>query len=251
MRHAGGGRAACPEAHARTASGWRGCSLRRGLHAARRPRAAGRATPTRAASFRSTTTDADSRSHLHLFARPDAAYGPAAGHAAYPGRRLLGHARRRPVRARALRRRGPVRARRPRPQRRAELRAVRRRPAARGRPGQLRLHADPAERNRFRSTACPTARCRSAAREQNELRSDYLFAMEDRARARSALEWEPEAGRPRGVRRPPRGLPRRRHRTSAGSSSTARPARSRARHASAATARTSWRGRSRSRRAPR
>jgi len=57
-------------------------------------------------------------------------------------------------------------------------------------PGTFVYTPDPAERNRFRSTASHST-LRIGGGEQNELRADYLFAMEDRARARG-VEWAPE-----------------------------------------------------------
>jgi len=58
-------------------------------------------------------------------------------------------------------------------------------------PGSYVYTADPAERNRFRSTAMHSTLTVDGA-EQNELRPDRLFAMVDRARA-EALAWEVEA----------------------------------------------------------
>jgi hypothetical protein len=55
-------------------------------------------------------------------------------------------------------------------------------------PGTYVYTADPAERNRFRSTAYH-ATLRIDGGEQNELRTDDLFLMEDRARA-EALAWD-------------------------------------------------------------
>src|SRR3954464_2612806 len=60
-------------------------------------------------------------------------------------------------------------------------------------PGSYLYTPDPAARNAFRSTAAHST-LRVAGREQNPLRDDYLFSMEDRARAR-VLHWE--AGGPR------------------------------------------------------
>jgi hypothetical protein len=57
-------------------------------------------------------------------------------------------------------------------------------------PGTFLYTPDPVERNRFRSTAWHST-LQVGDEEQNELRSDYLFLMRDRARA-SALEWAPE-----------------------------------------------------------
>lgn len=54
-------------------------------------------------------------------------------------------------------------------------------------PGSYLYTADPTARNAFRSTAAH-ATLQVDGREQNPLRSDYLFAMEDRARAR-AISW--------------------------------------------------------------
>jgi hypothetical protein len=59
-------------------------------------------------------------------------------------------------------------------------------------PGTFVYTPDPVERNRFRSTAWHST-LQVGDEEQNELRSDYLFSMADRARAR-VLEWAPEAG---------------------------------------------------------
>jgi hypothetical protein len=56
-------------------------------------------------------------------------------------------------------------------------------------PGTFVYTADPAERNRFRSTASHST-LRIGDGEQNPLRSDLLFVMEDRARP-EALAWEP------------------------------------------------------------
>ena len=56
-------------------------------------------------------------------------------------------------------------------------------------PGTFVYTPDAAERNRFRSTAWHST-LQVGDEEQNALRSDYLFAMEDRRRAR-ALEWAP------------------------------------------------------------
>ena len=55
-------------------------------------------------------------------------------------------------------------------------------------PGSYLYTADPAERNRFRSTASHSTLQIDGA-EQNELREDRLFAMEDRAHA-EVLKWE-------------------------------------------------------------
>ena len=147
------------------------------------------ATPTTAASCRSATTAPDPRDHRHLFARPDRRTSRRPGERRVPRRRLLRPARRRPLRDRPLRRHGPLRARRPRPQRPALLRARRRR-ASRwsSTPGRYVYTADPEERNRFRSTAVPRHAGLDGA-EQNELRTDDLFAMDDRAQA-EALSWD-------------------------------------------------------------
>jgi hypothetical protein len=56
-------------------------------------------------------------------------------------------------------------------------------------PGTFVYTPDAAERNRFRSTAWHST-LQVADEEQNPLRSDYLFQMDDRRRAR-ALEWAP------------------------------------------------------------
>jgi hypothetical protein len=56
-------------------------------------------------------------------------------------------------------------------------------------PGTFVYTPDPVERNRFRSTAFHST-LQVGADEQNELRSDYLFALADRAHAR-VLEWTP------------------------------------------------------------
>jgi uncharacterized heparinase superfamily protein len=56
-------------------------------------------------------------------------------------------------------------------------------------PGTFVYTPDPVERNRFRSTAWHST-LQVGDEEQNPLRTDYLFAMDDRRRAR-ALEWEP------------------------------------------------------------
>jgi hypothetical protein len=55
-------------------------------------------------------------------------------------------------------------------------------------PGTFVYTSDPVERNRFRSTAFHGT-VRVGAQEQNELRTDDLFAMADRARA-EALSWD-------------------------------------------------------------
>jgi hypothetical protein len=55
-------------------------------------------------------------------------------------------------------------------------------------PGTFVYTSDPVERNRFRSTAFH-ATVRVGGQEQNELRTDDLFAMADRARA-EALSWD-------------------------------------------------------------
>ena len=55
-------------------------------------------------------------------------------------------------------------------------------------PGTFTYTPDPAERNRFRSTAFH-ATVRVGGQEQNELRTDDLFAMTDRTRA-EALSWD-------------------------------------------------------------
>ena len=55
-------------------------------------------------------------------------------------------------------------------------------------PGTFTYTPDPAERNRFRSTAFH-ATVRVGGQEQNELRTDDLFAMADRTRA-EALSWD-------------------------------------------------------------
>ena len=61
-------------------------------------------------------------------------------------------------------------------------------------PGAYVYTADPAARNLFRSTGYHST-LRVGGAEQSELRSDYLFALEDRARA-EPLEWSPgEDGR--------------------------------------------------------
>ena len=62
-------------------------------------------------------------------------------------------------------------------------------------PGAYLYTPDPAARNAFRSTAAHST-LQVAGREQNPLRSDYLFAVEDRARAR-ALAWEADGPRAR------------------------------------------------------
>jgi hypothetical protein len=56
-------------------------------------------------------------------------------------------------------------------------------------PGTFIYTPDPAERNRFRSTAFHST-LQVGAEEQNELRGDYLFSMTDRAHAR-VVEWSP------------------------------------------------------------
>ena len=56
-------------------------------------------------------------------------------------------------------------------------------------PGTFVYTPDPAERNRFRSTGWHST-LQVGEEEQNELRSDYLFLMDDRARAH-AIEWTP------------------------------------------------------------
>jgi hypothetical protein len=58
-------------------------------------------------------------------------------------------------------------------------------------PGAYLYTADPQSRNLFRSTAFHST-LRVGDAEQNELRTDDLFAMEDRARA-EILSWEPRA----------------------------------------------------------
>ncbi|HWM11727.1 MAG TPA: alginate lyase family protein [Solirubrobacteraceae bacterium] len=58
-------------------------------------------------------------------------------------------------------------------------------------PGTFVYTPDAGERNRFRSTAWHST-LQVGDEEQNPLRSDYLFAMDDRRRAR-ALEWAPGA----------------------------------------------------------
>jgi hypothetical protein len=61
-------------------------------------------------------------------------------------------------------------------------------------PGTFVYTADPIERNRFRSTGWHST-LQVGEEEQNPLRSDYLFLMDDRARAR-ACTWVPDhAGR--------------------------------------------------------
>ena len=55
-------------------------------------------------------------------------------------------------------------------------------------PGTYLYTPDPVERNRFRSTSFH-ATLRVGGAEQNELRTDDLFAMTDRARA-EALSWD-------------------------------------------------------------
>ena len=58
-------------------------------------------------------------------------------------------------------------------------------------PGSFLYTADPAARNLFRSTGFHST-LRIGGGEQNPLREDYLFVMEDRSRA-EAVAWEPEA----------------------------------------------------------
>ena len=58
-------------------------------------------------------------------------------------------------------------------------------------PGTYLYTADPAERNRFRSTAFHST-LRVGGAEQNELREDDLFLMADRSRA-EALSWDDAA----------------------------------------------------------
>jgi hypothetical protein len=60
-------------------------------------------------------------------------------------------------------------------------------------PGAYIYTPDPAARNAFRATAAH-ATLQVDGREQNPLRSDYLFSLEDRARAR-ALSWEADGPR--------------------------------------------------------
>jgi hypothetical protein len=60
-------------------------------------------------------------------------------------------------------------------------------------PGAYLYTPDPAARNAFRATAAH-ATLQVDGREQNPLRSDYLFALEDRAQAR-ALAWETDGPR--------------------------------------------------------
>ena len=60
-------------------------------------------------------------------------------------------------------------------------------------PGAYVYTPDPAARNAFRATAAH-ATLQVDGREQNPLRSDYLFALEDRAQAR-ALAWEADGPR--------------------------------------------------------
>jgi hypothetical protein len=62
-------------------------------------------------------------------------------------------------------------------------------------PGAYVYTPDPAARNAFRSTAAHST-LQVAGREQNPLRSDYLFAVEDRAHA-AALSWETDGPRAR------------------------------------------------------
>jgi hypothetical protein len=60
-------------------------------------------------------------------------------------------------------------------------------------PGTYLYTPDPAARNAFRATAAH-ATLQIDGREQNPLRSDYLFSVEDRAKAR-ALAWEADGPR--------------------------------------------------------
>jgi heparinase II/III-like protein len=60
-------------------------------------------------------------------------------------------------------------------------------------PGSYLYTADPVARNAFRATSAH-ATLQVDGREQNPLRSDYLFAVEDRAQARG-LSWEAEGPR--------------------------------------------------------
>jgi hypothetical protein len=61
-------------------------------------------------------------------------------------------------------------------------------------PGSYLYTADPAERNRFRSTAYHST-LQVDGTEQNPLRDDALFVMDDLRRA-EALAWDPDPGRP-------------------------------------------------------
>jgi hypothetical protein len=60
-------------------------------------------------------------------------------------------------------------------------------------PGTYLYTSDPAARNAFRATAAHST-LQVDGREQNPLRTDYLFSVEDRARAR-ALAWEADDAR--------------------------------------------------------
>ena len=132
---------------------------------------------------------ADPRDHRHLFAQAGRPLEQAAGSAAYPDGGFFVLRERQPVRDRPLRRRRP-----PRPAAATATTTSSRSswpmPAAPlvVDPGTYVYTPDPVERNRFRSTAFH-ATLRVGGAEQNELRTDDLFAMADRARA-EALSWD-------------------------------------------------------------
>ena len=113
------------------------------------------ATPTTGASCRSATTAAPIRATTATCSRQAGrGYAPAPRPRGVSRRRLLGHARRRAVRARPLRRRRPRRRRRATPtttRSRSSSRSATSRSSST--PAAYLYTADPAERNRFRSTA--------------------------------------------------------------------------------------------------
>ena len=129
---------------------------------------------------------ADPRSHLHLFAQAGEPFEPGDGHAAYPDG---GYWIMRRGDVHALVRCGDVGV-----GSHAHNDALSFELALGGQPlvvdpGAYLYTADPAERNRFRSTAFH-ATLQVGGAEQNPLSTAFLFSMEDRRRA-EALRWEP------------------------------------------------------------
>jgi hypothetical protein len=141
----------------------------------------------------------DPRSHLHLFAQAGRPYRAANGHAAYPdggywimrGGGLYALVRCGDVGVGGLGSHGHNDA------LSFEL-ALGDQPLIVD-PGSYLYTADPVERNRFRSTAFHGTLQIDGA-EQNPLREDALFAMEDRCRA-ELVSWSPDPERPRFVGR--------------------------------------------------
>ena len=164
-------------------------ALRRATTRARTGSRRRSATPTTGASCRSATTAPTRATTGTSSRRPGAHRTQPAGSAAYPDGGYFVLRSGEPLRDRPLRRRRAPRPRRPRATTTSSRSSSRAGAAPLVvDPGTYVYTSDPVERNRFRSTAFH-ATLRVDGAEQNELRTDDLFAMDDRARA-EALAWD-------------------------------------------------------------